>query len=249
MAPDRFPDIGKKLAVAGVATAAFSNEIFGLLAHLHRSGSVHWIYKGYYKIFVDTLAVISAATLATMHKRKSEDSIYSKIYLSMLDTSIPLLLAYMVPSLTMRSLLIHAKELGNRNFISGEGMAYMVGLLVILCLSSVEKYMAAHVVNHAAIVGGALIIIFTVASAIYMKSVDLDPDPNHSNKYNSNPPVYFSLLMKLLAIFAIILGFNFAYEEFPEWKSSIFNVISGGILIAIACLVLVAKQECRVKTY
>lgn len=231
----------KKLS-AIVATAAFFNEFFGIVAHAYDGGNYPWFYDGMPKIFIDTIAVIAAGTVATMHTLKREPDIWTAV----VDSAIPIVLAFMVPSLAMPSIVEWAHGMANNRRMSNfkNTFAIVVGVVVVLFLSSAENSLAnweqrteerqlsinedeneehsTHELNKAWVLSG--LGLFVIFCAIIHKPVR-HHDSGSSTSDTSAPKwtvgVHFVIM---LIITAILLSIAFLWNllpsiEFHRWAS------------------------------
>lgn len=136
---EKHKEVATKMT-ALVGAAAFANEFCGLVAHTFPGGDP--FYSGIPRLFIDAFAVTAAGTVATLHSMHRDASLGDAV----LDSSIPITLAFVVPTLIIPPLADTYQRMVPHRRLS-RAIAMIVGIWVILTLSSVEvqlSHMAAE---------------------------------------------------------------------------------------------------------
>lgn len=117
--------------LSAISAGAFANEFFGLVKH---TANVP-VYQGDLKLFVDAVAVICAGTIASVHSINNKSNIES----ALLDSSVPIGLAYVAPSIFTESIVHTFRNVDEkwRFFVS-----FVAGLIFIAFLSSLEHVLS-----------------------------------------------------------------------------------------------------------
>ena len=185
------------LAMCGVTAGAFANEFFGLMDHtLHVP-----VYRGEVKLFIDAVAVICAGTIATMNSITKGSSLES----ALLDSSVPIILAYVAPSLFTTS-IVHTfrKEEG---MLRRRVLPLVFGVIFIAFLSSLEHVLSEFLsqgskVNNMVVVS---ILVNVILGLIILRNL---VGTSHEHHTNENRKDLFFAILGIIALFGGAMFYN-----------------------------------------
>lgn len=215
-----------KMLTALVAAGAFGNEFFELVEHVLHPG----IYKTNnndatrqfpIKTLVDTLSVISAGTVATLHtvhNKKEGDKPNDVIAAAFMDSMIPIVLAFAAPTLVMQPLLETVDK-------ERKKLRLAVGLVFIAFLASMENVLAsAGKQTKPFVILGVLVSLGCMAAIKYWI-----PPPAAQHSVPSWRNIVYSLVL-VLFFSALAWGYNLIPAHGKSSPHLILAGISGAIV-------------------
>jgi hypothetical protein len=213
------------LALCGVTAGAFANEFFGLLHH-----TVHVpVYEGDVKLFIDAVAVICAGTIATMNSIANRSSLPA----ALLESSVPICLAYIAPSLFTTS-IVHTF----RNWKGAYRTIFslLAGLMFIAFLSSLEHVLSdTHErVNNANVV---FIIVSVLIGLIFLRKL---VGVSHVHAQNGNPYHLFGAILGIIALFGGAMWYNHP-DIISHESHRVLATVFGIVTLVVACYGIYVK--------
>ncbi len=191
---------------AAISMCAFSNEFFGLISHAFHDG---YLYSDnpMLKSFIDGIAVTAAGTIATKHSISSMKEHDIEPWEILADSSTPIALAFVAPTIFMDPLMNVCTILSNHStFVS-----IAVGVIFIMLLSSLEILISdmKHYFNHSYIIW-----IFVIGLLICLRKIIM----KHKSDHVKHREHSFEQRLVYIGMIVLLFAGAFLYNYFPRKK-------------------------------